>query len=247
MFAPLILAPRTDTTCPSNAPCSLGRHRIGCCRHRAIPFYPPFFRFSPSAIALISSSTAPHSACGASTRTCRPHASTQRWTSYKPLAGKVSSMSPFLRHTHRANAWRRLMPGHPDRGGVPRCRALLNFFESSTGSSSSTHGPQGHQSRLRRAKSCGLPDAAKHRVAGRPPHRVRHSWSFAPRRRNAAGSRLRHLHARILRSCGTIPDTADESKSTASFLDCSISLPGAGLSRWLGALHVVVPSRACIG
>jgi hypothetical protein len=75
----------------------------------------------------------------------------------------------------------------------------------------------------------------------------RHSWSFAPRRRNAAGSRLRHLHARILRSCGTIPDTADESKSTASFLDCSISLPGAGLSRWLGALHVVVPSRACIG
>ena len=42
--------------------------------------------------------------------------------------------APTRRHMHRANAWRRLVPGQPDCVGLPRCRASLDFFESLTGS-----------------------------------------------------------------------------------------------------------------
>jgi hypothetical protein len=41
---------------------------------------------------------------------------------------------PTRRHMHRANAWRRLVPGQPDCVGLPRCRASLDFFESLTSS-----------------------------------------------------------------------------------------------------------------
>ena len=63
--------------------------------------------------------------------------------------------APTRRHMHRANAWRRLVPGQPDCVGLPRCRASLDFFESLTGS------PQALSAAI-----TALLDAAKRREDG---------------------------------------------------------------------------------
>ena len=96
-----------------------------------------------------------------------------------------------MRHMHRANAWRRLVPGHPDCVGVPRCRASLDFFESLTGSfRSSNHGPTGFvprrtRSGLRRVKQ------------GRPTKWCGPAIAGPPQRRRLAAL----LHARKRRRC----------------------------------------------
>jgi len=130
----------------------------------------------------------------------------------RPRRSRASHAAPAPRQA-LAQAGCRVTPMQ-DRGSVVSRSARL--LRSSTGSpqalsSSSTHGPPARQSRLRRVKSCDLPDSAKPREDGRPPHSVRHSWNFAPRRRNAADRRLSGSRAqeRILVSlCSRIPINA---------------------------------------
>jgi len=79
--------------------------------------------------------------------------------------------------------------GRPDKSGLlgVALRATSSIFSRHpTGSFSSkqSHGPTGFAA-LRRVRQGRPTKWCGPAVAG-PPHRVRHSWSFAPRRRNAA-------------------------------------------------------------
>lgn len=49
-------------------------------------------------------------------------------------ASSPGAHAPSMRQLHRAKRWRRLVAGSPRQVGVPRCRALRDFFESLTGS-----------------------------------------------------------------------------------------------------------------
>jgi len=74
------------------------------------------------------------------------------------------ALAPSMRHMHRANAWRRLVPGPPEtrrrrraRGSVvssvARPLRCLDQFPTASFSSRHNHGPQGHPSSRRRRDS----------------------------------------------------------------------------------------------